>query len=737
METTRRREVALFAALPPFGLLFVAPLTFYFANRGEYPFGLGEAAPYLLAGFAVVWGVLAAALLALGRWPRAQRVAAGLLLGAGATIWLQSQLLAWDFGPLDGRGVEWALWRAHGVVEAVLWVTLLAAGAALATTRPRTSATAGGALLLLGVLSVAGEVVMAEEPPRYEDDHRVFSLHPEANTLLIVLDTFQGDALQEIIDRWPRDVEFLDGFTFYRNVLAGFPTTIASIPLLLTGERYDNQEPIQDFVGRANGERNVARAFHARGYESTCAASLMAGLTSFRHVPPEVASAVAMQRVMLDPGAIGARGALNLVDAGLFRAVPVWAKPWIYRQGDWLLTRIPADPELPRDFHGVDVRFAHAFQRLARIDSEAAGVFKFLHFGTPHFPLRMDERLRPVRDPGPTRENYLAQARGGLRLVRQVLEPLKRHGVYRASEIVVVSDHGTRRHRVEVDGQPPRWGWGPGFAESTHSAGLPILLHKPAGARGPLAVSEAPLHLGDVPCLLAADSGLYDCSGLEAALAGEERPRLYHDYPWRHEYWGRTYLPPMTEYRVAGHAWDPSAWTDTGLRLAPEGVTRAATSPRVAVGERIEFHREGTSDRVVQFGWSYAEDRFRWTVGPEAGLLLRLDEPPRADLLLSLVAHPFLADGAIESQRVTLRTDGVEVARWEVRRVEELTARIPRRLSADGNLRLELLISNPASPHQHGISTDTRELGLAVRWLDLASADQAGGRVSPSFVATE
>lgn len=106
----KRCERLAFAALGPFMLFVVAPLALYWGNVGEIQFDLSAVAwpvaGIVVAGTAGIFLILSA----LAWHPVPERLATGLVVGAAAAIWLQSQIFVWDFGPLDGRGINWADW---------------------------------------------------------------------------------------------------------------------------------------------------------------------------------------------------------------------------------------------------------------------------------------------------------------------------------------------------------------------------------------------------------------------------------------------------------------------------------------------------------------------------------------------------------------------------------------------------------------------------------------------------
>jgi hypothetical protein len=117
-------EKLMIAILPPFMLFLVAPLTFYYGNINEITFTLADVW-FSIAGLFFASSLFLFLLLtATSKLKRIYLVLSGLLLGLSVAVWVQSQLFVWDFGPLDGRGIDWAQWSMHMGVEFLVWLVL-------------------------------------------------------------------------------------------------------------------------------------------------------------------------------------------------------------------------------------------------------------------------------------------------------------------------------------------------------------------------------------------------------------------------------------------------------------------------------------------------------------------------------------------------------------------------------------------------------------------------------------
>ena len=86
-----------------------------------------------------------------------------------------------------------------------------------------------------------------------------------------------------------------------------------------------------------------------------------------------------------------------------------------------------------------------------------------------------------------------------------LLETLKRLGIYDQTMIVLSSDHGDhwQGHQFDIEAFESR-----GITKRMLTRASAALAIKPFGARGPLAVSQAPVSLRDIPATILAAHGL-------------------------------------------------------------------------------------------------------------------------------------------------------------------------------------------------------------------------------------
>ncbi len=594
-------------------LTLFGPAQIFLTNSLEFQFDFLHLLPYLGIVALSVFLVLALVLFLLPRrWQLHERGVA-VVLALGLLFWFQGNILLWQYGALSGHAIAWGEKALYGWIDTPLWIAVLL----LALWRPGFLYRRAKmlALLFLAIQLLSTSITVGRQPEapsfkKFQVDHtKDFDFSSRQNVIVLILDSFQSDVFQEIIDLDPSYKDIFGDFTYFRNTTGGFPSTYASIPLLLTGQYYSNSEPIQSFIAQAyRSLSSVPYQLTRRGWEV--------------HLVPLVRSTVFFDPAVLSNIKTRSRRVSDskmawLVDLTLFRHLPHLLKRVIHHGGHWSLSRwIRKDmlanllnedePQGPparsifsithqrRKFphvssrnhlRGVDLirdslpvnsdsRFISGFLMMAAAVSEN-NVFKLFHLRGPHEPIQMNANFEAVDLPL-NRANIAELARGELKLVRMFLDGLREMGIYDQALIFILGDHGHPYGAFEVR-LPPDLAQAAGEdvsdCDPVLRSGIPLLLAKRPGDRGEFRTSDAPASLADVSATIFDELEMgRSGSGVPLFSIPLDRPRerRFFHYRWEHSAWMNTYLPPLVEYRIQGHAWLASSWQATG-RVIPPG----------------------------------------------------------------------------------------------------------------------------------------------------------------------
>ncbi|OGR15214.1 MAG: hypothetical protein A2341_09000 [Deltaproteobacteria bacterium RIFOXYB12_FULL_58_9] len=659
--TDQRRPHALCmpAILLSASLFIFGPLSTFVVNSSELKASLPALAPYFVSAF----GFLVVALFAVGyvlpaRMVDPYRVA---LLVAGSLVWIQGSLLVWDYGLLDGQGIDWRVAPWRGWVEFSVWTITIFLSVRLFRKILPVVGFASVTLLVIQsvgtILSVTGlnqsetqQTEVAEQlPPQLSE----FST--QSNVIHIVLDGFQTDVFETILNEGQRDLKnALDGFVFFRENMGAFPTTYMSIPAILSGRVYNNTMPMRRFVTEVLDGETIPSVLFNAGYRVELAVEHSMYCQGPRHLCYQIPHPYGTSNESKE------RFAGSVVaDLTLFRIAPHWLKPFIYNDQSWLLQRLMGAQDDTRYPAIAAKAFATDLLSRSKLGSNQP-VYKFIHLLTPHPPFVLDEECKSHAPIAGSRDAILRQSRCATSLVIKILNKLRSLELYDSSLIVIQADHGAGYPvNMESDLNASNILQRPESPSIVGSA-VALLAIKPPDNRGPLQISHLPTMLTDVPATIADLLGLaQDLPGRSAFAEGEKPTRLRHyfNYTWRNENWQAEYLRNLDTYVVAGSVYDERAWSMQGRRFRP-GLRLSTLKVDMGEENSRAFMGEGWSaDEQVVIGQPTS---VVWALGPTAAIFNGL--PAGATEMTAR----FLTPKYDSPEIITILVDSKEIGSWKI-----------------------------------------------------------------------
>ena len=564
--------VAFPALFVPLQLLLFGPHTIYSANVQEFSAPFWTLAVHLAPMILAIGAALA--LIGLLVPAKVFEYYVVALVALGITIWAQGNLMVGDYGVLNGQDIDWSghAWRNR--YELALWLVVPAVAIAFARKIFATSVFLSRVLIALQIILLGYTTAQADPAARAKWEgapEPIFELSSTQNVFHFVLDGFQSDAFHDIVNAERAEIDRqYSGFTFFRNHLGAFPTTILSIPAMLTGSIYRNQEPMPAFIGKQFERASIFRTLRDQGYQVDAVSGLgydRSSTTNYYRLPTPYVTYDAYTRF----------AGWQLADLALFRHSPHLLKPWVYNNQAWRLqTKFGQSADTPgRRYMPVNGQaFLADYTARMRVAHNRPN-YKYLHVGIPHWPVSVDANCEYIGTRSLRRANYTAQARCGIRRVGAFLDKLRELGIYDNSLIVISSDHGVALPPEGFAADRDVFG-GP-LSEMSGSA-LALLIVKPPHASGPVRVSEAPSAINDIPATIVDTLGLKNPFDGTSALKLDEdapRPRQFGSYQWSSAEWRAEFFPYMDVFTVDGSATDGHAWKAEAPIYAPNATAEA------------------------------------------------------------------------------------------------------------------------------------------------------------------
>lgn len=560
-----------------------APTTLYIGNADEFSLSLGNILSHFMRP-AVFCG---AALMLVGAvLPSESRIRYCVLLASLSILfWIQSNLLTWDYGALDGRSIDWTQDRWRGWVDLGIWVSVIAAtlwfSERLLKPVIATSVTIFGLQLILIAFTVATNWSNHFTRPEHRTSDALvenYRFSSKMNVVHLIIDGFQSDVFNEIINEGDEGRGFLsrlDGFVFFQEHLGVFPYTHMTIPAMLTGEIYRNHVSIETFRDETLGGKTFLNAAYDAGYEVDIASPLPMyhwytrgkytnayNMSTKRHL-------AGSERDLSD--------VVKLLDLTLFRSAPHLLKRLVYNGQKWLLQPIFYSSN-PTNLHFF---FAHN-EYLKNLEvqmsvTRSAPVYKLIHVMLSHTPFVAGENCTYAGKVLPVaRVTVKNQARCGLRSAIRMLERMKELGIYDDALIILMGDHGAWVPPAGLQPHTLPDGRRKTVDPIVAAMALPLLAIKRPGASGELQVSEVPSSLVDTAATIASVLDFdvtFPGRSVFDLRPGQPRLRQYHYYRYSRSELRADYLKPVQEFVIDGRVLESSAWS-TGSLFLPEGVVQ-------------------------------------------------------------------------------------------------------------------------------------------------------------------
>lgn len=678
-------------------LFFFGPVNLYYTNIREMPFLFSEIWYYILA-ISLIAGFSLALLLWLLRG-NYHVAGSALVFALGLLFWIQGNILVWDYGLLNGHEIIWENYLWNGVIDSLVWIGILIVVLFYSKRLYRYIGIACMLLLIMQAAGLMATVYSAHDEPEWKnlsyphDLDKMYEFSTNMNVIIIILDTFESDIFQEIIDEDPEYRDMFDGFTYYRNNVGGYPTTYLSVMYILSGKFYDNSVPISQFINNTSLHNSLPILLKENGLR-TDLKSQMGWINGRSEIYDTIDTDYS---VIHENYSMGHNPRItSLYQLTFFRFVPQALKKYFYINS----VNMEKSDELP------DMTVYHKFKSAIRV-SEPEKIFKLFHLSGPHAPYHLNESLG-YEDLPENISGYKTQAKASLVISHTLLESLKRNGGYDNSLIFIIGDHGT------------------GMGTNVIYGGTPLMLVKAFNSTGSLKISDAPVSLGDIPKTVAEELRIknnFPGSSIFSVNETDSRIRTHYNYIWNDEEWSDDYLPPLREYKISGFSWNISSWEPTFRDYTSKGV-KFVPPPPYTPGSVIYFGIGGNAEQYlgkdITQGWSGPEEGHRWTDGQTAVFLFSLPRPEN-DLILNVTVTPFLA-GRLKRQNLSIWINGVKLQDVLLTsgNMQNLTIKIPRNYFEEGVQRITFKLPDAISPKYLGISTDDdRRLGIAFHTLTM------------------
>jgi hypothetical protein len=490
------------AYLPAVVLFVLMPFALYLPNQSLFDNDLTLVIPYFV--LAVIYFIFLIALLSFVGQPW-RTIIVILLFYVGLYLCLSDIMSPVQLGELMGGRETPREPFFLTVVEVVLAVAVMLGVIKLSWEWVRRFGSIFVLLLLASEVIVVFNGLSPETSLHY---HRIENTSdpPEkladgGNIYHITFDGYSGASLLDSLETIGFTGE-LDGFTFFKNNRANYGYTVVSVPSYMTGSFYEENGSLKEWTERHKFSGVIGNLYDA-GYEvSMYVRNKSWGQEKAAHV--KVHGDVFREYERLSPHC-------HFADLWLLRVVPNYLQQEVYRKGKGVFTRLLIEDVLA----ATNTRVLASVELMRQlVDDEADrpdhGQYVYAHLLVPHFPYVLN------RDCGfsPDDTGYDEQALCTTRLMVELISKLKELGRYHEATIIIQADHAAKEKQcsksasvrgmsLEIEKEIEAVNLWKCSAKSIDNQTCALLLIKPPLQSGkPLAISDRPTQLADIPATI-------------------------------------------------------------------------------------------------------------------------------------------------------------------------------------------------------------------------------------------
>ena len=359
-------------------------------------------------------------------------------------------------------------------------------------------------------LEVDGDMMLHDLIPRYDVvEGSAFS--PSNNVIVLILDTFSSHAMADIFRNDPALAEHFPGFVNYVNNLGMHWTTAVGVPGIMTGTYYENSADIPKYGASPFSRKSFIRDYIDNGIPVYLNLSLGPLGWSNRISRPRVSQRNGKPSLVEIDSSLG----LRIGDLSLFRVVPYGLKERLAmasasRHGD------AGSDRKDQPVHGTISRDMVVWPLLASrpVNDSFTTTLHVHHSLGGHPPFTRDENGKNVNLKSPKYGDYVSFCKFALKQLGSCFDAWRSNGVYDASTIMVISDHGVYDTWPETE---PYLHGIPSFA-------FPALMVKPRGSKAPYRESDLPTsHVKIAPLVCSLRAKALSRNEIDSILYTEKR----------------------------------------------------------------------------------------------------------------------------------------------------------------------------------------------------------------------
>ena len=433
----KEKYLALGSSLLLFISMFLlnGPTELYVYNTADFVFQYKDFIVYMI-GYALIMSICFLPVIVNYMPDSVVKVVSIIIFIYCICSYVQQMFLNGGMGRMEGNKQVWD--KSLVMSNLAIWIVMAVFLAAIAWfTRNNRKVISYIALFLSGIqlltfvtLLLTSGVFSKTSEQLVED--RKFVMASDENIAIFILDAYDVQMLDMVLDTDENYLEPLKDFTYYDRMTSRYSATDGSLPYLLTGRIAEEEKEYNDIYRKSD----FLPGIKDEGYEIDI-------LTTAGYVQPfedgVVDNLTDDYYCILDCD----KAVSQMTNCVRYRCAPYALKSRYYYE-NYYLTNIISDTNVY--LFGTDADFySDLMTEGLAVDEDVHGMMHIYHLYGAHSPYYLTEDAALDYNSNP-----IAQWKGCLRIVYDYLEELKDKGLYDSASVIIMADHGLNRSQREA-----------------------------------------------------------------------------------------------------------------------------------------------------------------------------------------------------------------------------------------------------------------------------------------------
>ena len=362
--------------------------------------------------------------------------------------YIQGNYLITNLPILDGETIQWNKYPLDRFLSILVWfvvcysVFIIIKKLGYSSLYKYIKYTSIFISLILGITSLSlciGKKGLGRKSTICVTDKNLSTYSTDTNFIIFTLDSVDAKDLKELLESDKYDnnehtKNLFEDFTFYYNMMGGYPFTGNSVAFLLSGEWYENQIPSNEYFHNSFTNSLLFNTLIEDSYELGFYFDGLPNLNSDYYKFINIMDSQKQHLFSFD--------FINMINRlTALKYLPYELKPLVtenmnkFNTSSYLQLMTPIEENC--EIYSSNNLAFYSYIKNTDIMYTTNKTFKYIHADGAHAPFEYNKKVQKISD-----ATYETSLEASLTIIETYLEKLKLADVYDNSIIIIVADHG-------------------------------------------------------------------------------------------------------------------------------------------------------------------------------------------------------------------------------------------------------------------------------------------------------